>query len=110
MQMYGPLSFNFFDVILIIIIAILCIKAKTVIRIAYQVWNKTSNYEFIWKAIFYAIPVAGLLGVIIPSLFGLINLTMLGIYLAIPMIVAPAIYYVVFHKSTDVEATEAAGG
>lgn len=109
MQMIGQLSFDIYNVILIIIIAVLCIKVKAVIRISRLIWEKTSNYDFVRKALIYVLPVAGLLGVTIPTLYGLINLTMLGIYLAIPMISAPLIYYVVFIKRADSEDIESIG-
>ncbi|WP_148266621.1 hypothetical protein [Methanocella arvoryzae] len=109
MQMIGQVSFDIYNVILIIILAILSIKVKAVIRISRQLWKKTSNYEFVRKALIYSLPVAGLLGVTIPTLFGLLNLTMLGIYLAIPMISAPLIYHFVFVKRADSENIDVIG-
>lgn len=109
MQMLGGISFDIYSVAAIIIISILCINIKATIKIAIWAWNKTSNYEFLWKALLYVIPVAGAAGVIIPTLFGMINLTMLGIYLAIPMISAPLIYYFVFLRCPDQEVEDPAG-
>ena len=109
MQMLGSISFDIYSVVAIIIISIICININATIKIVREIWNRTSNYEFVWKALIYAIPVAGAAGVAIPTLFGLINLTMLGIYLAIPMVSAPLIYYIVFLRHPEEEAGDPAG-
>ena len=44
------------------------------------------------KLILYLFPTLGLVGIILPFLMGQINLSILGSYLAIPMVMAPLIY------------------
>lgn len=52
-----------------------------------------TKFEITAKLILYALPMIGILGLLIPSIIGQFNLTLLGSYLAIPMILAPIIYH-----------------
>ncbi|WP_094227388.1 hypothetical protein [Methanolobus psychrotolerans] len=56
-----------------------------------------NRFKITAKLILYALPIMGILGLLIPTIIGQFNLTLLGSYLAIPMIVAPLIY----HKYKD---------
>lgn len=48
-----------------------------------------------------SLPIAGIMGMVVPYLIGMPNLTMLSIYLAIPMIVAP-LAYMAYRKSSSI--------
>lgn len=50
------------------------------------------NAQTIGDIISYLMPVCGLLGITLPLIIGQPNLTILGLYLGIPMILAPIIY------------------
>jgi len=52
------------------------------------------NNKFILtsKIFLYLLPILGIVGIIVPLIIGQSNLSLLGIYLAIPMILAPIIY------------------
>ncbi|MBZ4647035.1 MAG: hypothetical protein JG777_2524 [Clostridia bacterium] len=51
------------------------------------------KFEITAKLILYALPIIGILGILIPIIMGQFNLALLGSYLAIPMILAPLIYH-----------------
>lgn len=51
-----------------------------------------NNFTLVYKIFLYLLPILGVTGVAIPLIFGQNNLSLLGMYLAIPMILAPIIY------------------
>ncbi|WP_319507383.1 hypothetical protein [uncultured Methanolobus sp.] len=50
-------------------------------------------FELTAKLLLYALPLIGIIGLLIPTTLGKLNLTLLGSYLAIPLILAPIIYH-----------------
>lgn len=57
------------------------------------------KFAFTNKVILYISPLLGIIGITIPLLIGQNNLSLLGSYLAIPMIFAPIIY--ILHQNKD---------
>ena len=55
--------------------------------------------NILFKLIFYFSPIVGIGGIIVPYLLGLSNLSIIGIYLAIPLCVSPMIYYIYESKN-----------
>jgi hypothetical protein len=53
-----------------------------------------NRFKITAKLILYTLPLIGVLGMLIPSIIGQFNLTLLGSYLAVPLILAPLIYNV----------------
>lgn len=51
-----------------------------------------SILTLISKIILYLLPILGVIGITVPLIIGQTNLSLLGMYLAIPMILAPVIY------------------
>lgn len=52
------------------------------------------------KTIVYCMPFIGILGVVIPILFGKFSLSLLGLYLALPMVSAPITYFILEGKKS----------
>ncbi len=53
---------------------------------------RLNNFTLISKIFLYLLPILGVAGVTIPLIIGQSNLSLLGTYLAVPMILAPIIY------------------
>jgi hypothetical protein len=51
--------------------------------------------------ILYVIPIIGCVGVAVPYVIGAYSLSILGLYLALPMILAPAAFWIFFRGQGD---------
>jgi hypothetical protein len=60
--------------------------------------KKVFEYDYLAKMILYTLPFLAIIGVITPTIVGLYNLALLGIYMAVPMALGPLIYYLYFFK------------
>jgi hypothetical protein len=60
--------------------------------------KKVFEYNYLAKIILYTLPFLAIIGVITPTIVGLYNLALLGIYMAVPMVLGPLIYYLYFFK------------
>jgi hypothetical protein len=60
--------------------------------------KKVFDYRYLVKLILYMLPFIAVVGVVTPFIVGLSNLALLGIYMAVPMILGPLIYYLYFNK------------
>lgn len=63
--------------------------------------KSNSRFEITAKIIFYALPILGIFGMIIPSVVGQLNLTLLGSYIAVPLIIAPIIHNKIANKKLN---------
>lgn len=54
--------------------------------------SNDSKFKLTWKIILYILPIFGIIGVTLPLFWNQPELSLLGIYLAIPMISAPLVY------------------
>jgi hypothetical protein len=54
--------------------------------------NSDRKLEVTFKIVLYVLPILAILGTVIPLFFGKYNYSILGLYIAIPMILAPIIY------------------
>lgn len=66
--------------------------------------TRDSNFTVTWKVILYTLPILGIVGVTVPLLLDQPGLSLLGSYLAIPMISAPLVY-LWYHKRQDTKVT-----
>jgi hypothetical protein len=66
--------------------------------------NKMLDYDYISKLIIYLLPFLAIVGVITPLILGMYNFAILGIYLAVPMLIGPLIFYVYFYRQIEEEA------
>jgi len=82
-------------VIIIIFLAVIFLSLKTIRK----VWANIFNYHLLTITILYLVPLAGIIGITAPLLFGMYNFTMLGSYLAIPMIIASLFYWLYFYRT-----------
>ena len=55
------------------------------------------------KLIMYVLPVLAIIGVYGPLVLGLSNFSLLGLYLALPMVLGPFIYIVVFRRQSGLD-------
>jgi hypothetical protein len=58
----------------------------------FRVIEVEKKFVLVSRILLYLLPIAGVAGIIFPLIFGQTNLSLLGTYLAIPMIFAPIIY------------------
>jgi hypothetical protein len=61
----------------------------------------SKKFVLVSKILLYLLPIVGVAGIIFPLIFGQTNLSILGIYLAIPMIFAPIVYLKQREHETD---------
>ena len=61
---------------------------------------KKLDSVYLMKLILYLMPVVAIIGIAGTLLLGLYNFSVLGLYLAVPMIMGPMIYYAFFQRQT----------
>jgi heme/copper-type cytochrome/quinol oxidase subunit 2 len=60
--------------------------------------KKVFEYNYLAKLILFTLPFIAIIGVLTPTIVGLYNLALLGVYMAVPMIIGPLIYNLYFYK------------
>lgn len=60
--------------------------------------KKVFEYNYLAKLLLFTVPFIAIIGVITPTIVGLYNLALLGVYMAVPMFFGPLIYYLYFYK------------
>lgn len=63
--------------------------------------DKTNLFDFTEKSVTYLLPILGLVGLALPLIIGQSNLSFLGLYLAVPMILAPMVYTKIQNKNVE---------
>lgn len=95
---------NIIYVFILIIVVIILLNLNRIKNL----WAIIFNFDLLTRVILFVIPLAGIIGMLVPLLLGMSNFTLLGSYLAIPMILASLIYWLYFYRARpdDTEQNE----
>lgn len=63
--------------------------------------RKVFEYSYMMKLISGYLPIVAVLGIVAPTILGLYNFSILGLYIAIPMFFGPIIFSRVFKNRTE---------
>jgi hypothetical protein len=69
-----------------------------VLKIFIPVFNRVTDFDAFHKIIMLGLPLIALIGVTVPLVVGLANFSILGMYLAVPMITAPLLFKFFLNK------------
>jgi hypothetical protein len=85
--------------LIVIFITVLLLNSKFVLKsdfaalkIFIPLFNRITDFDVFHKIIMRGLPLIALIGVTVPLVMGLANFSILGIYLAVPMIAAPLLF------------------
>jgi membrane protease YdiL (CAAX protease family) len=87
--------------IIVIISILLFICKEPLKRLYYRYLGERRINKLLFYFIIYVIPIIGCIGVTIPFVIGEYSLSILGLYLALPMILGPIVFWIYFYRHGD---------
>ncbi|WP_325380952.1 hypothetical protein [Methanocella sp.] len=68
-----------------------------------KILREKISFEVLGKIFFFIIPIVAIAGITLPLIIGEYSFSLLGSYLAVPMILGPLAYYIYFNKLMEFE-------
>jgi hypothetical protein len=87
--------------IIVIISVLLFICKEPLKRLYYRYLGERRIFKLLFYFIMYVIPIIGCIGVTVPYVIGEYSLSILGLYLALPMILGPIIFWIYLYRHED---------
>jgi hypothetical protein len=85
--------------LIIVFITILLLNSRialrtdfAILKIFIPVFNRITDFNIFYKIIMLSLPLIAIVGVTVPLVVGLSNFSILGIYLAVPLVAAPLLF------------------